>query len=487
MDAGAVDRDLEPVDDADDALAGQIAELRHGGQRADLDPGGVGDRAGDRMLAGVLDRAGEPEHLSSRGTVQRLDADERHPPLGDGAGLVEHDRGRAARLLEHLGPLDQDAELRTAAGADEQRRRRREPERARARDDQDGDGRRERERRIGARAEPEAERGDGDRDHDRDEDGRDAVGEPLHGRLARLRLGDESPDLGDGGVGSDMGGADDEPAGDVDRRADRLVAGADLDGNALTGQQRRVHRRRAGLDHAVGGDLLAWADDEEIADAELLDGDAPLLAVRADDGDVLRTELEQRLQRCAGAALGPRLEVPARQDQHDHDRRDLEVDLAGTRADAEGELEVHPHRQIARGAEEERVQRPAPGGERADRDQRVHRRRAVARVHERGAVERPAAPEDDRRRQLQREPLPAVELERRDHREREHGQRQHSGDEQPEAERRGRILLLRDGLVGRKRSLVAGRLDRRDELLRRDGAGVELHRRALGRVVDGGA
>ena len=51
-----------------------------------------------------------------------------------------------ARLLEHLGALDQDAELRAAAGADHERGRRRQAERARAGDDQHGDGGRERGR-----------------------------------------------------------------------------------------------------------------------------------------------------------------------------------------------------------------------------------------------------------------------------------------------------------------------------------------------------
>ena len=248
-----------------------------------------------------------------------------------------------------------------------------------------------------------------DRDHDRDEDRRNPVGEPLHGRLARLRLGDEPTDLGDRGVGADVRRADDQAAGDVHGRPDRLVAGADLDGNALAGQQRRVDGRLARLDHAVGGDLLARPDDEEVADAQLLHGHAPLLTVRAEDGDVLRAELEQRLHRGAGAALGARLEVPAQQDQHRHHGGDLEVELPLVEA--------------------ERDQRPAPGGERADRDQRVHRRGAVARVHECRAVEGPATPEDDRRREQQRDPLPALELQRRDHREREHGQRQHRRDE----------------------------------------------------------
>ena len=58
------------------------------------------------------------------------------------------------------------------------------------------------------------------------------------------------------------------------------------------------------LDDAVGGDLLAGTDDEAVADGELLDRDAALGAVGVEDRDVLGAELEQRLQRGAGAALG---------------------------------------------------------------------------------------------------------------------------------------------------------------------------------------
>ena len=104
-----------------------------------------GDRPRDRMLARGLDRAGEPQHLRARRRrSSSATSDELHPALGDRAGLVEHDRVDAARLLEDLRAADQDAELRAAAGADHQRGRRREPERARAGDDQHGDGGRER-------------------------------------------------------------------------------------------------------------------------------------------------------------------------------------------------------------------------------------------------------------------------------------------------------------------------------------------------------
>ena len=42
-------------------------------------------------------------------------------------------------------------------------------------------------------------------------------------------------------------------------------------GHALAGQERGVDGRRALLDHAVGGHLLAGADDEAVADAQVLD------------------------------------------------------------------------------------------------------------------------------------------------------------------------------------------------------------------------
>ena len=62
--------------------------------------------------------------------------------------------------LEDLGALDEDAELRAAAGADQQGGGRGQAEGARAGDDQHGDGGGERGgRRVVAGAEPEPERG----------------------------------------------------------------------------------------------------------------------------------------------------------------------------------------------------------------------------------------------------------------------------------------------------------------------------------------
>ena len=220
----------------------------------------LGDRAGDRVLRGVLERADEAQQLGAVAVAGRDDdVAQLHAPGRDGAGLVEHDRVDAPRRLQHLGALDQDAELGAAARADEQRRRRRESERARAGDDQHGDGGRDREGRARAAAEPEAERGDGEGDHDGHEDRRDAVGQSLHGRLARLRLGHEPADLGERGVGADLGRAHDETPADVDGRADDLVAGVLLDRDGLARQERLIDGRGALLDDAVGRDLLARA------------------------------------------------------------------------------------------------------------------------------------------------------------------------------------------------------------------------------------
>ena len=87
------------------------------------------------------------------------------------------------------------------------------------------------------------------------------------GALPRLRVGDEPGDLRQRGVGADLRRAHDEPAAGVDGRAGDLVAGLLLDRHRLAGEQRLVDRARALLDDAVGGDLLARAHDEAVADA----------------------------------------------------------------------------------------------------------------------------------------------------------------------------------------------------------------------------
>ena len=77
-------------------LPGDVAEPGRPRQRPDLGRAPRGDRPRDRMLGRSFDGAREPQDLRARGTVQRADADQPHPALGDRAGLVEHDRRRRA-------------------------------------------------------------------------------------------------------------------------------------------------------------------------------------------------------------------------------------------------------------------------------------------------------------------------------------------------------------------------------------------------------
>ena len=91
--------------------------------------------------------------------------------------------------------------------------------------------------------------------------------------------------------------------------------------------------RRALLDDAVGRDLFARAHDEALARrASCSTGIAALASQLVQNRDVLGAELQQCLQRGAGAALSARLEVAAEQDERRHDGSDLEVDLVAAGA-----------------------------------------------------------------------------------------------------------------------------------------------------------
>ena len=94
------------------------------------------------------------------------DVDQRHDARGDGAGLVEHHGVEPACRLEHLRALDEDAQLRAAARADEERRRGGQAQCAGARDDEHGDGGGERLIGVAGRDQPDGERHGCDDDHD---------------------------------------------------------------------------------------------------------------------------------------------------------------------------------------------------------------------------------------------------------------------------------------------------------------------------------
>ena len=347
------------------------------------------------MLGRVFQCTGETQQLRTIHTGLSDHVGQSHLAAGDGAGLIEHDGVDLASGLQHLRTLDEDAHLRTAPGADEQRGRGCQTQRAGAGDDEHGDRCGERGGDGEPASQPGAEGDERDDDDDRHEDAGDAIGQTLHLGLAGLRVLDELRHLCELCVRTHTSRPHDQAAAGVDGGTGDRVALADLDRHGLAGEHRGVHRGGAGGHETVGGDLLAWTDDELVADRQLRGGDLHLYAV-AEYGDFLRAQLQEGAQRGPGLALGSLLEVAAGEDEHRHARADFEVDVRRAIRRSDRELEGVRHAGSAGSAEEERVERPEQCDGGAHRDERVHRRRTVLEVCPRRLVERPSSPDDHR-------------------------------------------------------------------------------------------
>ena len=430
---------------------------------SELRLGPCGDRAGDRVLGSILECTDKPQRLMPVGhlmlapdSVRRFPsgnrhADQLHLTGGDGAGFVEQDRVDPAGRLQHLGPLDQQAEFRAAAGADQQRKWCGQAQRTGAGDDQDRDSCADGKGRAAAFDQPEGECEQREYEHDRHEHRGDPVGQLLHRCLAGLGLLDQPGDLGQGGVRADPGRLDHQSATGVDAGTDHFVTGVLLDRHGLPGQQGLVDCRGA-LDHdAVGRDLLTGADHEALTDAEPVDRNHGLGSVRPEQRHLLGAHVQQLPEGVAGPGLRPLLEVATGQQEGGDHAGDLEVEVVEAAASSRDELELHGHAGLAGHAEEHRVEAEEVGRQGAERDQRVHGRATVLRGLPGGAVEGQPAPEDDRRRQRQRHPLPVVELQRRDHRDQHQGYGQDAADhEAPEkvGRRRDRVAHVVVGIRG---------------------------------------
>ena len=147
------------------------------------------------------------------------------------------------------------------------------------------------------------------------------------------------------------------------------------------------------------------------------------------------------------------------------------------------------HARLAGVAEEQRAHRPARRRACRARSACPSSPRRGARFAHAARWNGQRAPQHDRRRELQREPLPVVELQRRDHRQRSTGSASTALTIRPAAQRRasGRARRPR-----RRPRRGAGQRRRRSprprppptSSLRVDGAGVEVDGRLLGGVVD---
>ena len=166
------------------------------------------------MLAAGLGGTGQRKYAIGVATRSRAHVGHLHHTLGERAGLVEHGDGDPPGALKHLRPTDEDAEFRTATGADHQRHGCGKAERTRARDDKHGHGCGHGLARRMPGGQPADERAKRDEhDHGHEHTGH-AIGQSLHGCLARLRRLHERRHAVHGGLAANTQGAHhDAPTG----------------------------------------------------------------------------------------------------------------------------------------------------------------------------------------------------------------------------------------------------------------------------------
>ena len=278
----------------------EVGDIRHGSRATRV----LGDGLGNGVLRRRFAAPANAENLALVSPRPRSNRNHRHHAGGDRTGLVQHHGVDRADMLEHLGALDQNAQLRPTTGADHQGGRRGQSEGAGTGDDQHGHRRGEGELRTRPLAQPEAQGGNGDRHHDRHEDRGDPVRQPLTPRLAGLRGLDQSGDLGQLGVRTHPGRLDDQPAEVLMVPPTTAAPGptsTGIDSPVIIDVSRALRPETIAPSVAI---FSPGRTTNSIPDQQRIDPD-PTFGTVPKDRDVTRTELEQGAQRGAGAAASP--------------------------------------------------------------------------------------------------------------------------------------------------------------------------------------
>ncbi len=297
--------------------------------------------------------------------------DHRQPALGEGAGLVKDHQPGPGEVLQSIAALDEDLLAGGAADRGAHRQRRRETEGARAADDQ------QRHRvldRVG-RVEPcpDHHRGQGQGQHDGDEPPRDPVRQQHHRRAPLGALLDQPHQAADPGVLAGRPHLDQETRREVHSARVHRVAGCDLLGQRLAGEQRAVQRRGAFDHYPVGGDRVPGSYLDHRTRRQGLERHLSH-SCSLDQPGGRRRQREHQLGRARRLELLAALEETAHQQKEDQRRHRFEVDLARA-----------AHR-VDRALDE--------AGQDADGDWQVHVEAAGAQSAPRAAVEDRRAPHD---------------------------------------------------------------------------------------------
>ena len=184
-----------------------------------------------------------------------------------------------------------------------------------------------------------------ERDHDRDQDEEQPVQRPLEGRA---RVAERSGFAGDArrvAVGPDRGDRVGAGALDRERAGADLVAGGVVDKARLAGEDRFVEPKRLrAFERAVGHDLVAGCEADEVAEHELVDVNRPRSAVAHGRGD-RRDEGREMVECPFGANLLPASD-PGVGDQHAEEERVLPFAECQRHGSRDGENQVEQREDV---------------------------------------------------------------------------------------------------------------------------------------------
>ncbi|MNJ42940.1 hypothetical protein D3C77_379240 [compost metagenome] len=253
----------------------------------------------------------------------------------------------------------QHAELGRPARPDHDRGRRGQPHGAWAGDNQHRNGvdQGKGQRRVRTEDQPDQEGQCGGGHYRRYEPHGHFVDQGLDRQFRALRLLDQTDDLREHGVGADLGDAETERAGLVQRTADDFGAHPFRHRHRFAADHALVNIRGAFHDLAVDRNFLARAHEHNVIDGDLIERNLDAVAIALDPRG-LGLEPDQAFDRLRGFALGPRLEGAAEQDQGDDDHGRFEIDVSRA---------LRQHLRCEGGDH-----RIAIGCSGTDRDQRVH-------------------------------------------------------------------------------------------------------------------
>ena len=271
------------------------------------------------MLAFLFQRQRKGKQVGLTRSCKRKDICHFRLTAGDGAGLIQCDDLRFARLFQRCRGLEQDTTAGAFAIANHDGHRRGQPERTRAADDQHRDASGQRISDILAQKQPDDNGHDRDRDDDRDKHTGYAIGDLSDRRFGRRRITDHLNDLRQCRILSYTSGLTAQETRLIQSGRRYRIILCFIHWNAFAGQRSFIYRAVPFHDDAIDRNVLPRPDHKDITFSDFIDRDLNFLAI-SDQGSGLWRKLHQALQRVGRPALRIRFQCLSDGDQR-QDRR----------------------------------------------------------------------------------------------------------------------------------------------------------------------